>query len=82
MDSLKYVGSTAFTIDEKIWILYMESSAAAFATEDAFASPSPEVGFQKGICSRNSTVDAMKVVPSTNKFDTATDGLRDPHLIS
>ena len=55
----------------------MESSTvAAFASEDA------EVGFQKGTCSRNSTVDARKVVPSTNKFDTATDGLRDPHLIS
>ena len=77
MDSLKYVGNTAFTIEEKICILYMESSAAA--TEDA---EDAEVGFQKGICSRNSTVDAMKVVPSTNKFDTATDGLRDPHLIS
>ena len=59
----------------------MESSTvAAFAS--AFASEDAEVGFQKGTCSRNSTVDARKVVPSTNKFDTATDGLRDPHLIS
>jgi len=79
MDSLKYVGKTAFTIEEKICILYMESSAATAASDDAEGA---EVGFQKGICSRNSTVDAMKVVPSTNKFDTATDGLRDPHLIS
>lgn len=79
MDSLKYVGSTAFTIEEKICILYMESSASPGASNNAEGA---EVGFQKGICSRNSTVDAMKVVPSTNKFDTATDGLRDPHLIS
>ena len=81
MDSLKYVGSTAFTIEEKICILYMESSAAS-ATAASDDAEGAEVGFQKGICSRNSTVDAMKVVPSTNKFDTATDGLRDPHLIS